>query len=79
MFDNQAGNNTRIEGVHNYCSLFCSLHTPYFKVIGNDKLKDSMAECMMAHQTEVYKQSNNVKRYFFVITTRQGTRVQRSF
>jgi hypothetical protein len=44
MFDNNAGNIKGMEGVHNYCHLFWTLNAPYFKVIGNDKSKDSMAD-----------------------------------
>jgi hypothetical protein len=72
MFDNNAGNITGVEGVHNYCHLFCTLCAPYFKVIGNDKSKVSMADtpsalwvCMMAHQMANYKQPTGLKRYFF--------------
>jgi len=36
MFDNNAGNTMGMEGVHNSCRLFHTLHAPYFKVIGND-------------------------------------------
>jgi len=86
MFDNQAGNSTGFEGVHNYCRLFHSLCTPYFKVIGNNKSKDSMADtpsalwvCMMAHQTAGYKQLNGAKQYFFCDNYyTPGRRLQRS-
>jgi len=44
MFDNNAGNTIGMEGVHNYCRLFQTLNAPYFKVIGNDRSKDSMAD-----------------------------------
>jgi hypothetical protein len=72
MFDNRAGNTTGIPGIHDYCRLFRTLRTPYNKVIGNDKSKDSLAEtpsalwvCMMAHQTANCKQPSGGKRYFF--------------
>ena len=72
MFDNRAGNSTGIEGVHDYCCLFRTLRTPYYKVMGNDTTKDSLLDtpsalwvCMMGHQTLAYKQQNGGKRYFF--------------
>jgi YHS domain-containing protein len=72
MFDNRAGNSTGIVGVHDYCHLFRTLQTPYYKVIGNDTTNDSLADtlsalwvCMMGHQTSAYKQQNGGKRYFF--------------
>ncbi len=75
MFDNQAGNNTGIEGVHDYCRLFRTLRTPYYRVIGSDTTKDSLADapsslwvCIMGHQTANKKQPNSGKRYFFVTT-----------
>jgi hypothetical protein len=72
MFDNRAGNNTGVEGVHDYCRLFRTLRTPYYRVIGSDATKDSLADtpsslwvCMMGHQTANKKQPNGGKRYFF--------------
>jgi len=72
MFDNRAGNTTGIAGIHDYCRLFRTLHTPYNNVIGNDKGKDSLAGTpsalwitMMGHQSAIYKQPNGGKRYFF--------------
>jgi len=58
MFDSRSGNSTGIEGVHDYCCLFRTLRTPYYKVMGNDTTKDSLLDtpsalwvCMMGHQT----------------------------
>jgi hypothetical protein len=72
MFDNQAGNTTGVEGVHDYCHLFRTLRTPYYQVMGNDTSSDSLADtpsalwvCMMGHQTANLKQPNGSKRYFF--------------
>jgi hypothetical protein len=62
MFDNQAGNQTGIEGVHDYHCLFHILCTPYYNVIGSDRKKDSLADtpstlwiCMMGHQSALHK------------------------
>jgi len=62
MFDNRASNSTGIEGVHDYCHLFRTSRTPYYKVIGSYTTKDSLADspsalwvCMMGHQTLAYK------------------------
>ncbi len=69
MFDNQAGNQTGIEGVHDYHCLFHILCTPYYNVIGSDRKKDSLADtpstlwiCMMGHQSALHKQQDGTKR-----------------
>ena len=71
-FDNRAGNTTGgIARIHDYCHWFIMLCTPYNNVIGNEKMKDSLAGtpsalwiCMMGHQSAIYTQPNGGKRYF---------------